>query len=216
MKPLQIKVQILRKDEGKTYWQEYRLSLSSTEVSVLEVLQTIYETQDQSLAFSYGCRYKRCGLCGMMINGKPRLACLTKAETELTLKPLQKIPVMKDLIIDRSFLWGLLAKHSLYVREQECREFPQIMVPEYFTVLSRCVECLCCIPACPYYRHGEKFAGPFLFVKLAQLLSNPKDVADRHRQALDLGIDLCRQCRRCVCPNGIPIYKTAIESLLIQ
>src|SRR4030095_6844427 len=40
-------------------------------------LNEIRETQDPSLQFDFVCRAGICGSCGMMINGRPGLACRT-------------------------------------------------------------------------------------------------------------------------------------------
>ena len=47
------------------------------DMSVLQGLQTIKDTLDGTLSFRWSCRMAVCGSCGMMINGKPQLACNT-------------------------------------------------------------------------------------------------------------------------------------------
>ena len=47
------------------------------DMSVLQALQTIKDTLDGTLSFRWSCRMAVCGSCGMMINGKPQLACNT-------------------------------------------------------------------------------------------------------------------------------------------
>lgn len=68
--------------------------------TVLQALLNIYESQEP-IAFRYGCRFKKCGLCAMEINGRPRLACRTPLKDGLTVKPLRSLPVIRDLVIDR-------------------------------------------------------------------------------------------------------------------
>ena len=51
-------------------------------------LMEIREKQDPSLEFDFVCRAGICGSCGMMINGRPTLACRTLTKdlgTEITL-----------------------------------------------------------------------------------------------------------------------------------
>lgn len=49
--------------------------------TVLELLLKLREERDPSLVLRYSCRMALCGSCGMVINGKPRLACLTKVKS---------------------------------------------------------------------------------------------------------------------------------------
>ena len=46
--------------------------------TVLEAILEVKKHLDHSVAVRYSCRQATCGSCGMMINGKPRLACFTK------------------------------------------------------------------------------------------------------------------------------------------
>ena len=71
--------------------------------TVLQVLNSIYEDQDRTLAFRrFCCGYKFCDSCAMTINGKPANACHTFVEAgeEITLEPLKDRPVIRDLVVD--------------------------------------------------------------------------------------------------------------------
>ena len=96
--------------------------------------------------------------------------------------------------------------------------FGQLQVPESLQKLLPCFECLCCHASCPGIKaHAselDRFAGPYIFLKLAQLALHPRDIKERREQALSLGIEYCRSCRSCRCPRGIPIYREAIEPFL--
>jgi len=67
--------------------------------SVLNVLERIFETQDESLAFGGGCGRGRCGACGMKINGRYRLACGEVVKGDLILEPSSKGRLIKDLLV---------------------------------------------------------------------------------------------------------------------
>ena len=47
------------------------------DMSVLQGLQYIKDHLDGTLSFRWSCRMAICGSCGMMIGGKPELACMT-------------------------------------------------------------------------------------------------------------------------------------------
>ena len=223
-------------------------------MTVLQALQQIYEEQDPTLAFEYSCRYGRCGLCAVEVNGKPRLACTTfLQEGETTIGPLSNLPVLRDLVIDRRPLENLIAAEQIFFTAKEeslivhgesgkgpskfavspgpapatgsepapGKLFGQLQAPESLQKLLPCLECFCCHAACPgIAEHGSagsdlnRFAGPYIFLKLAQMALHPRDTKDRRQQALSLGLDYCRNCRSCYCPQGIPIYREAIKTLI--
>ena len=66
-------------------------------------LNRIREEQDSSLQFDFCCRAGICGSCGMVINGRPGLACHTKTKdlaTDVTLLPLPVFRLVGDLSVD--------------------------------------------------------------------------------------------------------------------
>src|SRR5882762_11197482 len=75
---------------------------------VLDVLHPIQAQQANDLALRWNCKAGKCGSCSMEINGKPRLACMTRmnqfgpAET-ITVQPMKTFPVIKDLVTDVSW-----------------------------------------------------------------------------------------------------------------
>ena len=61
---------------------------------VLDVLHRIQAQQANDLALRWNCKAGKCGSCSMEINGKPRLACMTRmnvfTDTEtITCQPLK-------------------------------------------------------------------------------------------------------------------------------
>ncbi|MBU6997605.1 MAG: 2Fe-2S iron-sulfur cluster binding domain-containing protein [Theionarchaea archaeon] len=68
--------------------------------TVLEALQYIYEERDGSLAFRESCKSGFCGTCGMIVNGHPCLACTTYMKKEMTIEPLARHRVIRDLVVE--------------------------------------------------------------------------------------------------------------------
>ncbi len=182
--------------------------------TVLGALQHIYESQDSSLAFRFGCRFKGCGLCTIRINGTARLACTTRVEDGMELAPLDRFPVIRDLWVDRRPVTRFLARHRLHlVPTEQSGSVSVFEVPPVYEELARCVECLACFSECPRFRlEDDRFGGPLTFVKIAMLHHDPRDTLDRKALALELGISTCAECEtRCRCPVGVPIYRAAIR-----
>ncbi len=200
--------------DAAPYWQEYRVPWEEG-ATVLAALLHLYEHEDSTLAFRYGCRYKHCGLCALEVDGRPRLACLGRLRDGMALAPLHNLPLLRDLAIDRALYFAGLRRWGLHLPLREPPQTPRAaLVPDRHKELTRCVECLGCLATCPHYDHAEpSFGGPYLFVKLAQLHTHPDDRADRVAQALAAGIARCRDCGRCRCLIGLPLVRQAIDVL---
>jgi len=212
-------------------WEQTYEVPAENRTTILQALQYIYENIDPLLAFEYSCRYGRCGLCGLVVNGKPVLACMTfiKKEENL-LGPLPNFEPLRDLVIDRKPIERLIRKFGIYPDDSDqiksqvkgipepAGRFRRMNVPERLGKLMECVNCLCCHASCPIvkeFNHDlEHFAGPYLFLKLASLQLDPGDNQDRVAQAHELGLKHCADCKKCYCPQGIPIYRGAIKLLL--
>jgi succinate dehydrogenase / fumarate reductase iron-sulfur subunit len=206
-----ISVSIHRSDSG---WAEY--SVPEIEgATVLAILTYIHENMDSTLAFRSGCRMDLCGLCAVEVNGKPAMACTAGIEDGMRIGPLRRLPLVRDLVINRVRLFEALRELELFIPEQEERSDPQIIRQTGAQVtLLQCVECLACNSVCEQYDFEKNpLAGPFTFVKLAQLHFDPRNRIDRRRQAQRLGVNRCAECRGCYCIHGINIRKHAIEVL---
>ncbi|MEW6661380.1 MAG: succinate dehydrogenase/fumarate reductase iron-sulfur subunit [Bacillota bacterium] len=215
--PKDAALKISRWEPGKRenpFLQEYIVPWEKG-LTVLAALIWIRENLDPSLSFRFSCRFKHCGLCAMEINGKPRLACLTKVSKDTVIKPLPKLPVIRDLVVDRQPLFDLLSKNKLYIPENAPGGRDYVVIDSVDRQrLSACIDCLACVSSCPHFSAEENFGGPYLFVKLAQLHLDKRDNHDRRLQARELGIKRCQDCRSCRCINGLSIYQDALIPLL--
>jgi len=217
---MSINLSIRRYDPGKDgepVWINYTVP-AGERTTVLEALMHIYENTDPALAFRFGCRFDKCGLCAVEVNGKPRMACFTEIKEGMKIAPLAGMPVVRDLVIDRDAFFGALRELELYIPEQGEVSAPQVIhqTEEHRKLLS-CVECLACNATCPGYDFDKNpLVGPYVLVKLAQLHFDPRNKIDRRRQARDLGLGGCSACRECYCIHGIDIRKLAVEVLIAE
>lgn len=85
--------------DSEPYYQEYTC-IPFEGRSVMEVLQTIYEEHDPSLAFRRLCIHGFCGSCFLLVNGEPVLSCQCPAQAEMKIEPHPKFPVIRDLVVD--------------------------------------------------------------------------------------------------------------------
>ena len=200
----------------KTYAVPY-----TKEMRILEALDHIVEELGESLAYQWFCGVKKCGMCGIMVNGRQTLACWEPVEPEMTIRPLAGFPVIRDLVIDRSrYFTNVQAIRPWIQRQRPYGGFPEAITGGELAAAAEtmhCIECLLCVSACP--ANGDLFMGPAPMVQLAKYALDPRDEADRAATALVAGgIDHCVGCRQCShsCPTGIRVFEGAIEGLRRQ
>jgi len=178
-------------------------------MTVLDVLGQIAAKQEPSLCFMYCCRSGHCGLCAVMVNGKPYLTCRKMAEPDMRLEPLASFPVKRDLLTDRQGHEEAVKKMHLFLERETVPEegIEAIDMSRYpqFLAASRCVECLCCTAGCPVWRKNPyAFAGPTAFTLAARLFYDSRDTHKRALMCLGAGMEKCTRCGLCssLCPQN--------------
>jgi succinate dehydrogenase/fumarate reductase iron-sulfur protein len=179
-------------------------------MSALDVALLVQRELDGTLTFSYCCRNSHCGVCGVLVNGRPGLLCREAATPQLTLEPLDCLPVLRDLAVDRfPYEERMLALRLFMDRRRPPTEEPEHVSgqdQERFKVASRCVECYLCLAACPVFAGSpHEFLGPAGFAQLGRHARDPRDELDRRLIAASAGAHLCTQCGACddVCPHSV-------------
>ncbi|MFQ6081631.1 MAG: 2Fe-2S iron-sulfur cluster-binding protein, partial [Candidatus Bathyarchaeia archaeon] len=64
-------------ERNKSYLSVYKV-LTRVGMTILDALNYIKDNLDGTLTFRQQCRMGQCGSCGIMVNGKPMLACYTQ------------------------------------------------------------------------------------------------------------------------------------------
>jgi succinate dehydrogenase iron-sulfur subunit len=185
-------------------------------------LNEIREKQDPSLQFDFVCRAGICGSCGMMINGRPGLACRTLTQNlgpEITLAPLPVFELIADLSVntgkwmramsERLETWVHLKEREIDPARIEGRMDPDLAEEIY--LLDRCIECGCCVAGCGTARMREDFVGAVGINKIARFRLDPRDQrTDEEFFELigdDSGVFGCMSLLAChdVCPKNLPL-----------
>ena len=190
------------------------------EMRVLEALDYIVEELGESVAYQWYCGVKKCGGCGLNINKRPMLACWEPVQKEMIIEPMPHMPVLKDLVVDRTrYERDLVRMMPNLVRLAEYHGFPEPLTPEQMgpsIELMHCIECLLCNSVCPAYDEVSNFVGPASLVQLARFALDPRDGAPRAELAVEKAdIRDCTNCYECVeaCPTGINPLEHAIDPL---
>ena len=97
--------------DKKPYFQEFNLTYTR-DTTLLDALHEIKSHQDGTLTYRRSCRHAICGSCAMNVNGKNMLVCNSPLQEHLTrtsvvtIRPLPYLPVIKDLVVDRTKFWA--------------------------------------------------------------------------------------------------------------
>ncbi len=199
-------------ESAQSYWQEFHV-LVSENAYVLDALESAW-AQDSSLMFRHSCHHASCGSCGMRIEGRERLACITPAFEAakggvLHLEPLRNFPVLADLVVDMSSLANKLEGVSAHVLTQ---------VTSGWQRFENCIECGLCISACPITATSERYLGPAVLAAASRNmdLHNVSSLV-----ASDDGVWRCHSAYECteVCPAEVDPASTIMnlrKNLLIS
>jgi succinate dehydrogenase/fumarate reductase iron-sulfur protein len=177
-------------------------------MSVLDVVRSIYEHQAPDLAYQFACRIGRCGTCAMRVNGRPVLACQERCKADMRIEPLSPFPVLRDLVVDRTEIEGRLAALELApVRASAHPKTPEAIDADLAAKLCNmdsCLLCMVCVSACPAVEE-RPFDGPAFMLKLRHMAEHPADGRNRLEQALEGGMLECFNCDVCtqVCPADL-------------
>jgi fumarate reductase iron-sulfur subunit len=158
-------------------------------MTIFIALNEIREKQDRSLQYDFVCRAGICGSCGMVINGKPDLACRTLTakfkRPEITLMPLPVFELIGDLSVNTgTFTRETSERVRTWIHEDagasngDLGVLEETMDPDLadeIYELDRCIECGCCISACGTKRMRDGFLGAMGFMKVARFELDPRD-----------------------------------------
>ncbi len=225
-------LKILRGIKKRQYFEEFELEYIEG-ANVISALMQIQKNpinnkgeKVSAVSWDMGCLEEVCGACSMIINGKPRQACtalikdyINDKNNVITLAPLSKFPVIKDLVTDRKVLFQNLKHVKAWIDADGSHDRgfgPKInqSLRDALYILSTCMSCGCCMEACPQYNNKSKFIGPAAISQARLFNSHPigkMQKAKRLRPLLEEGgIADCGNAQNCieVCPKEIPLTES--------
>jgi len=181
--------------------------------------RTVNGTDTTPITYDSNCLEEICGSCAMLINGKAMMACsalVDKLSQPITLAPLSKFPVVRDLAVDRSVLFENLKAVKAWVPIDGTydlgpspRQHPQIQEERY--PLSNCISCTICMEVCPQFNDSTGFVGAATIAQAKLFNMDPAGsvLKEERLRALagDGGIQECGFAQNCVqaCPKGLPL-----------
>jgi len=185
------------------------------------------------VVYDAGCLEEVCGACTMVINGRARQSCsclideyAPREGDTITLEPMSKFPVIRDLWVDRARLFHGLSRikawapiDGTYALGPGPKESPEIQQDRYD--MSECMSCGCCLEACPQFTiepdessWDDSFIGAHA-ISQARLFNEHATGKQLKGERLDElmnsgGVSDCGNAQNCVkvCPKGVPLTES--------
>lgn len=203
-----------KKGDGAPYTQAFPLEVDPDEY-VLDGVERIWAFKDRSLMFRHACHHSTCGACGMRVNGVEKLTCITPIREvthnggTLAVEPLRNFPVISDLVVDMSdFYIRLDEAHFTQVTSLDDANLGYEKDPpegETYERLVDCIECGCCISACPISLTTPEYLGPAILAAIQASAAQTKSPALLDFADQGNGVWRCHSAYECtaVCPSNV-------------
>lgn len=222
-----------------TRWESFKVPVEqgANVISSLKLIATNPITTDGTkttpVVWDSGCLEEVCGACTMVINGRVRQSCSCLIDEYaplegdvITLEPMSKFPVIRDLWVDRDRLFHNLTRVKAWVPIDGTynmgagpKESPEQQQMRY--ALSECMSCGCCLEACPQFtlvEDKEKWDTSFIgahAISQARLFNEHGTGKQLKGDRYDTltgpgGVSDCGNAQNCVkvCPKGIPLTES--------
>lgn len=214
---------------------EYKITNITSDTSFLEMIDVLnnelIEKGDEPIAFDHDCREGICGMCSMVINGRPHGPSDLTTTCQLHMRSFNDgdvifiepfranaFPVIKDLMVDRSSFdriiqaGGFISVNTGNAQDANSTPIPKADADKAFDAAT-CIACGACVAAC-------KNASAMLFTsaKISQLALLPQGQVERKDRVENMvaqmdteGFGACTNIGACEaeCPKGISLENIA-------
>jgi succinate dehydrogenase / fumarate reductase, iron-sulfur subunit len=232
---LTLKIWRQKNEQAKGKFETYKVTNISPDCSFLEMLdilnQQLIDKFEKPVCFDHDCREGICGMCGLVINGRPHgpdnavTTCQLhmrkfKDGDTITVEPwrARPFPIIKDLVVDRSAFdriieaGGYVSINTGGVPDANALPISKINA-DIAMDAAACIGCGACVAAC-------KNASAMLFVsaKVSQFAMLPQgkiEAKERVKKMIakmdELGFGNCTNTGACEaeCPKEISLSNIA-------
>ena len=159
-----------RGDSSGGKFEEYVCEVGPGMV-VLDLIHLAQKKDAPDLACRWNCKAGKCGSCSMEVNGKPKLACMTRLSDypdgqTIQVQPLKAFPIIRDLTTDVSWNYEQnkrIAPFTPPPRPADGDYRMQQVDVDRIQEFRKCIECFLCQDTCHILRDHDKkneFVGP--------------------------------------------------------
>ena len=228
---LYLKIWRQQNNQSKGKMVDYEIDDISPDMSFLEMMdvlnEKIIEEDGDPVAFDHDCREGICGMCSMVINGRPHgpLKGTTTCQLHMwhfnnddviVIEPwrAKAFPVLKDLVVDRSSFdriiqsGGYVSVNTGSAPDGNAIPISKEIAENAFDAAA-CIGCGACVAACK-----NASASLFVSAKIAQLSYLPQGQPEREERVIGMvnkmdeeGFGHCTNTGACEaeCPKEISI-----------
>jgi succinate dehydrogenase / fumarate reductase, iron-sulfur subunit len=219
--PRTVLLQVFRygPDDAAPRYDEFQVPVGPR-TTVLDALLAIRRLKDPGLVVRHSCLHGSCCTCGMRVNGREVLACVTRLQElgdPVVVEPLAGARVVGDLVVDMEPLYRRLEPVGRPLLRASERGGPDraaaaaapgtVPVLEELERFEDCIECGLCLSACPV-AGDPRFLGPVALAAAERVLEEPRGADPR---AVLGWVDDAHGAWRChlafecseVCPAGV-------------
>ena len=212
-------------------FESYEVDNLNTHMSFLEMLDVLNEKlvaeDKEPVAFDHDCREGICGMCSMVINGRPHgpmkgtntcqlhMRHFKNGDT-ITIEPwrAKAFPVIKDLVVDRSSFdriiqsGGYVSVNTGSAPDGNAIPIPKSVAEEAFDAAA-CIGCGACVASCK-----NASASLFVAAKISQLSLLPQGQPEKNERVKNMvaqmdeeGFGHCTNTGACQaeCPKEISV-----------
>ena len=212
-------------------FESYEVDNLNTHMSFLEMLDVLNEKlvaeDKEPVAFDHDCREGICGMCSMVINGRPHgpMKGTTTCQLHMrhfengdtiTIEPwrAKAFPVIKDLVVDRSSFdriiqsGGYVSVNTGSAPDGNAIPIPKSVAEEAFDAAA-CIGCGACVASCK-----NASASLFVSAKISQLSLLPQGQPEKSERVKNMvaqmdeeGFGHCTNTGACQaeCPKEISV-----------
>ena len=230
---LNLTLKIWRQDGPNEFgeFRYYDLNGVNSHMSFLEMLDVLNEqllnSGDDPIVFDHDCREGICGMCSMVINGRPHglLHGTTTCQLHMrhfnngdtiTIEPwrAQPFPIIKDLVVDRTSFdriiqaGGYISVNTGSASDGNAIPIAKDLAEDAFDAAA-CIGCGACVAACK-----NASASLFVAAKVSQLSLLPQGHPERENRVIRMvsqmdeeGFGHCTNTGACEveCPKEISV-----------
>jgi succinate dehydrogenase / fumarate reductase iron-sulfur subunit len=228
---LTLRIKRQKDDESTPYWEEYvipyqrNLNIIAALMEIRKDPKTKSGEGTTAPAWEMNCLENVCGSCTMVINGKVQQACtalVDQLEKPITIAPMTKFPVVKDLVVDRSRMFSNLKKIRAWIPIDGTYDLgpgPRLSETERQKNYhySQCMTCGVCLEVCPQVNEHSNFIGATAIGQARLFNHHPTGAMNKDERLEALadqdGVTTCGNAQNCVkaCPKEIPLTEAIAE-----
>jgi succinate dehydrogenase iron-sulfur subunit len=178
--------------------------------TVLEALRWIKVHADATLSIRSSCFHASCGTCGLRVNGRERLACVTSLADlppgPVRVEPMANLPVLADLVVDMAPFVSRFPEPHPITRSVGSSTDATSETGTYER-FEDCIECGLCLSACPVAATDDGYLGPAALAYAQRMIESGRGDRDALLERMDApdAVWRCHAAFECTeaCPSDV-------------